>query len=284
MEDSGAGPQDPLDWGIRQREARAHLDDLASALGDIESSVRSELIQGRAAEQICGWVEQHQVDLTVLCSHGARGLSDFDLASTARKLIDRAPGSLLLVPAEVAAKREEVHYGKILVPLDGSPRAESVVPLAMRVAAFHKAEVLFVHIVPSPEITQTGPLDAEGADLERRVIDYNHRAASVYLDKVRARASQSGTVVRALVVGHGSVRTKLERTIREERADLVVMSAHGHTGRTDSPCGSVAEYAATHATVPLLILRDAPRRRLRRASPSSSRPRERGLPFDAARP
>ena len=276
-EDTGAGPPDPLDWGIRQREARAHLEGLVAQLGDLESGIRSELIQGRAAEQICSWAVQHDVDLTVLCSHGAHGVTDWDLASTARKLIDRTPGSLLLVPATAVAK-EEVRYQRILVPLDGSPRAESVVPVAMRIAASQNAEVLFVHVVPVPELTRTGPLDAEGADLERRVVQRNQRVASVYLDRLRARVSPASSRVRALVVGGGSVRTRLERLIREEGADLVVMSAHGHTGRTDSSCGSVTEYAMTHATTPLLVVRDRTRYRMQRVSPLSSRPLERLAP------
>jgi len=274
-ETAGAAPPDPLDWRIRQREARAHLDGLVAQMGDLASGIRAELIQGRAAEQICSWAEQHDIDLTVLCSHGARGVTGWDLASTARKLIDRTPGSLLLVPAVAAAKGEEVRYRRILVPLDGSARAESVVPLATRIAASQKAEVLFVHVVPVPEITRTGPLDAEGADLERRVVEHNHRVASAYLDGLRARTSLAGSRVRALVVGGGDVRTMLERLIREEQADLVVMSAHGHTHRMDSPSGSVTEHAVTHATTTLLVVRDRSLRRVRRVGPSSTRSPER---------
>ena len=280
-EAGGAAPADPLDWGIRQQEARAHLHDLAAQLGGLGSDVRSELIQGRAAEQICSWVEQHSVDLTVLCSHGARGVTDWDLASTARKLVDRTPGSLLLVPAAAAAK-EEVRYPRILVPLDGSPQAESVVPIAMRIAGFEKAEVIFVHVVPVPEITRAGPLDAEGAELERRVVEHNHRVANAYLDRIRARASPAGVRVRALIVGNGSVRMRLERLIHEERANLVVMSAHGFTSRTDSSCGSVTEDALTHATTPLLIVRDRARHRIRRVASSSTRQLERLAPWGHA--
>lgn len=272
-EASGAAPADPLDWGIRQREARAHLDDLVNQLnrlGDLESGIGAELIQGRAAEQICSWAEQHDVDLTVLCSHGSSGVTDWDLASTARKLIDRTPGSLLLVPA-AAAKEERVQYRRILVPLDGSPRGESVVPLAMRIAASQNAEVLLVHVVPVPEIARTGPLDAEAAELERRVQEHNRRVADTYLDRLRARVSQTGSPVRALVIGDGSVRTKLEGLIRDEKVDLVVMSAHGHSGGADGMCGSVTQYTVTHTRTPVLIVRERPSARMRRVEPSSSK-------------
>ena len=277
-ESAGAPPADPLDWEIRRREARAHLDDLATQLRDPESDVRSELIQGLPAEQICGWAEQHGIDLTVLCSHGARGVTQWDLASTARKLIERVPGSLLLVPAVAAIKRGKARYARILVPLDGSPRAESVVPIARRIAASQNAELLFGHVVPAPEITRIGPLDAEGAELERRVIEHNGRVASAYLDRLRAHTSRAGTRVRAVVIGGGPPETGLDRLIREEQVDLVVMSAHGRTGRTDSPCGSVTEYILTHATTPLLVVRDRAVRRSRRVGSSSTRPPERLAP------
>src|SRR5688572_23321867 len=42
-------PSDPLDWGVRQREARADLEQLVSLAGHGDIDVRSELMQGRAA-------------------------------------------------------------------------------------------------------------------------------------------------------------------------------------------------------------------------------------------
>lgn len=272
---TGGSPPDPLHWGIRQREAQAHLDELAAKAAGLESETRTELIQGRPAEQICAWAEHHEAALAVLCSHGERGLTEWDLASNARKLVERVPGSLLLVPAAVAAKNEDVKYQRILVPLDGSARAESVIPVAMRIAAAQDAELVLVNVVPVPEITRIGPLDAEGAELERRVIERNRRVAGAYLDRLRARASQAGCRVRVLVIGNGTARTRLVRAIREEGIDLVVMSAHGQSGRTDSSCGGVTEYALTHATVPLLVVRDRAARRIRRAGPSYARHLER---------
>jgi nucleotide-binding universal stress UspA family protein len=280
---AGGAPPDPLDWGIREREARVYLEGLTRLLGDLESGIRSELIQGRAADQIINWAEQHKVDLTVICSHGACGVTDWDLASTARKLVDRTPGSVLLVPAAVAARQEEVRYRRILVPLDGSPRAESVVPIAVRIAAAQKAELIFAHMVSVPEIIRGGPLDVEGADLKRRVVQHNHRVASAYLHRLRARVSRAGSRVRTLVVGDGATRPKLETLIREERVDLVVMSAHGHTGRTDSPYGSFTEYSLTHATTPVLVVRDRARRRMGRAGLSSTQPGERFTPTGESR-
>ncbi len=272
------GPQGSLEWGILRREARAHLDRLAAELPKLEKGLRAELIQGRAAEQICRWAEQHAIDLTVLCSHGARGLTEWDLASTARKLIDRIPGSLLLVPAAIAMRTQVPSYRRILVPLDGSARAESVIPVALRVAAAQDAKVFLVHIVPIPEMTRIGPLDAEGVELERRVVEHNHRIATAYLDRIRSRLDQGSARIRTRVVRDGNIRARLERMIRDERIDLVVMSAHGYSGRTDWPCGSVTEHAVTHATTPVFVIRERSKHRARRdnppGTPSLSRPEQ----------
>jgi nucleotide-binding universal stress UspA family protein len=269
---AGASPTDPLDWEIRQRQARGHLESLASPLVEFAEGIHTKLVQGRPAEQICAWAERHRVDLTVLCSHGMRGVTDWRLASTARKLIERAPGSILLVPAEAAVKGEQVHYRRILVPLDGSPRAESVLPLAMRIAASQAAELFLLHVVQTPEITRVGPLDAEGVELERRLSAHNRRVATVYLDRLRAQASPRGPHVRAIVMADATAEGGLDRVIREHEVDLVVMSAHGLTGRTSCPCGGLTEYALSHATTPLLMVRDRDSRPVRRAAPSRARP------------
>src|SRR3546814_8945346 len=56
-------------------------------------------------------------------------------------------------------------YQRILVPLDGSRWAESVLPLAARIARAANAEILLAHVVPAPEMIEARPLEME--DKER---------------------------------------------------------------------------------------------------------------------
>jgi nucleotide-binding universal stress UspA family protein len=266
------GPPDPIEWGVRRREARAYLEGLVARAPDDNLAVTTELVQGRAPEQICLWADRNSVDLTVLCSHGGRGRTEWCLAGTARKLIDHVPGSVLLVPAAAARKSDEtIGYHRILVPLDGSPRAESVIPVAVRLAAAQRAEVLLSHVVPVPELTRVGPLDAEALELEQRLTRRNERVAGAYLDRLRARVSQSGVEVRTRVIRDGEPRTRIEALIEDAGVDLVVMSAHGHAARTDVPCGTLTSHLITHASIPLLILRERQQRATRRAQPAATR-------------
>ena len=264
-------PPDPLDWGVRQREARAYLEQLVSLAGHGDVDVRSELIQGRAAEQICGWALQHGADLTVLASHGEHGRSEWTLSSTARKLVDAVPGSLLLVPADGDEGGSAVSYRRIMVPLDGSARAESVLPIATRLAKAHEGELLIAHVTPAPELTKVGPLTAQDLDLEQRVIARNERVARSYLDQIRARLSEAGLAARTVLSRRGDARTRLARLVRREGVDLLILSAYGRRGPRDTPCGSVAAHLLTQVAAPLLVIRERPRRVMKRLSQEAAR-------------
>ena len=259
-------PTDPLDWEVRRAEASEYLGRIASDYGSPQLAVDLDLGQGHAAEQIRAWAGSHQVDFTVLCSHGQGGYTQWSLASTAQKLIGWVAGSLLLVPASAAppSPEREVRYTRILVPLDGSPRAESVVPLAVRLAKAHRSELILTHVVPVPELTCTGPPAAEDLELGQRLVRRNERVARRYLERLQAHLEASRLPVRTVLAREGNVRDELVGIIEREGADLVVLSAHGSTGRTDWPFGSVAGHLMAHCKTPLLIVREPPHGALRR--------------------
>ena len=259
-------PADAFDWEVRRAEARRYLELIFTPHRALDSPLKAELIEGRAAEQIRDWVEDHEIDLTVLCSHGTSGRTEWSLASTAKKLIEGVSGSVMLVPAWSVREtpRDDVRYTRILVPLDGSPRAECALPLANRVARKHGAALELVHVVPVPELTRVSPLAPEDVELEQKLIERNERVGRRYLDQLRTRLSERGLRVRAVLARGRDIRCELLRITSDSHADLVVLSSHGHGGRTERPLGSVAGHLAEHCTTPLLIVRERSRRIARR--------------------
>jgi len=253
-----ATPTDPLDWEVQRTEARRHLAAVESEHAAADVAMGSEVLEGRPAEEIRDWVSSHGVDLTVLASHGESGWTEWSLASTARKLLEGVAGSVLLVPALSVQEplQGEVVYGRILVLLDGSPRAESAVPLALCVTRAHGAELLLLHVVSRPEFSCPCPFDAEEQDLDQRLVDRNARAAELYLAGVRERVAGDGVRVRSVVAVDGDVRGEILRRIAEDHVDLVVFSGHGRGGRAELPFGSVASFLLEHATAPLLVVRE----------------------------
>jgi nucleotide-binding universal stress UspA family protein len=123
-----------------------------------------------------------------------------------------------------------------------------------------------------------GPLTAQDLELEQRVIARNERVARSYLDQIGARVSEAGLAARTVISRSGDARTGLARLVRRENVDLVILSAYGRRGPRDIPCGSVAAHLLGHVTAPLLVVRERPRRVLKRLSegaakrPASARP------------
>jgi nucleotide-binding universal stress UspA family protein len=252
---TGDRPPDPLEWDIRRHEARDYLERHAAVWRQSEVSIGIEVIEGRPAEEICAWARRHGVDLTVVASHGVSGVTEWSLANTARKLCEGVPGSLLLVPAAAPAISGVARYRRILVPLDGSARAESVLPVAAQLARHGDGEVLLAHVVPVPELTEIGVLDAEDLALRERLMQRNQRVAREYLERLRNRLAADGVSVRATVLRADDVRSRLARLIVDEATDVVVLSAHGRGGRCDLPYGTVSASLLAQSTAPLLMVR-----------------------------
>jgi nucleotide-binding universal stress UspA family protein len=176
---AGTAISDPMEWEIRRSEARERLDDIVHARRATYASIDTDLVEGHAAEQICLWARHNDADMTVLSSHGASGPTQWSLASTARKLVDRVPGSFMLVPAAAPAIADEMaRYRKILVPMDGSLRA-SVLPSPSASPAPGR-QVILGHVVPIPELTEIGPLDSEALELRESSSSATSGVASTY--------------------------------------------------------------------------------------------------------
>lgn len=248
------GPADPLEWQMRRSECRRNLEQIASAQGRGGKELESVLLAGPAVDELANWSRDNDVTLMTLATHERARHGSSGLGSTAQGVLDRAETSLLLVPVD-RPDGETISYRRILVPLDGSPRAESVLPVATRLARAHDAELILAHAVPRLETVGEAAPEAQARDLCARLADHNERGARAYLEELRGRLWNENLRVRSIISNQGDPRAQLRRLVADQHVDLVVMSSHGRSGMGDMPCGSVTEYLATHASVPLLIVR-----------------------------
>lgn len=263
LEHSGAHITDPLGWEVARREAAAYLDRLArEASAKWGLAVDSRIEQGRPAERIIAIAQEIAADLTVVASHGEGGAAAWNLGSTATQVLAVSRGSVLLAHAAAPAP-SAVAPARVLVPLDGSLRTESVIPTAVRIAAAHDAELLLVHVVVEP--LPTAVLHAGDLDLARDLATRLEQRAKRYLDHLRDRLPPEARV-RTLVTRHVDERQSLLEISQQESVDLVVLSAHGSVCNAVRPFGSVTHHLLAHSTVPLLVLQDVPEQELARAS------------------
>ncbi len=133
-------------------------------------------------------------------------------------------------------------FKRLLVPLDGSALAESVLPMAAQVTrALGGTLVLF------------RAYDVLSSDVSLRAIEAEAEQALAYLVEVARRPDLAGFQVETRTLGGAAARGILD-AVQEYQADLLVMSSHGRSGFTRLALGSVAEYVIRHTPVPVLVL------------------------------
>lgn len=249
---------DPLEWHYSEAQAGAYLQDVAERLRLAGASAAQVLLQGDPAERVIDHAQAEHVDLILLSSHGRSGLSGWNVSSVVQKILARARVSILLVPAyhPVTAEVAALRYERILVPLDGSQRAECVLPLVGALAPQHDSQVLLAHVVRRPEMPRRAPPSREDQELANALTERNRLEASRYLEELRARLSLPAEV-RLLVEDH--VAATLQQLALEEKVDLVLLSAHGYSGGTRWPYGSLPTSFIMYGNTPLLIVQDLPR-------------------------
>jgi len=249
----------PLRWQFRLTEAREYLSQLTVRIPKLRTRAGSVLQQGVAAETIIRYAASAEVDLIVLSSHGHSGLSEWNISSVVQKVVSRVSIPTLIIRAYHSPRSitQAVRYDRILVPVDGSLRAEYVVPLVIPLASAHKSRVIFAHVVSRPEVPRHTPLTQEEHNLVERIVELNRAAGARYLEQLKARTPLD-THTRLLV--ENDVPLALHRLVDEEQIDLVVLSAHGYTGEPRWPYGSVALNFIAYGTTPLLIRQDVPYR------------------------
>ncbi len=254
---SGLGGTDALGWELARQEAHAYLERLQLQTS-LASGQRVEILleQGKPAERITAMVRECGADLTVLASHGVGEATAWGLGSTAEQVLALTPSSVYLARSEASPP---VRVRRILVLLDGSLRAEVVLPVAARIASANRAEVLLAHVVA--ESGSGGVLRApDDLVLARELASRVETGARLYLASVRDRLTREVPAVRTIVTRSSDERQSALDLARTERVDLIVMAAHGLTCNPARSLGTFAHHIATHSSVPLLLLQDVPGR------------------------
>ena len=143
-------------------------------------------------------------------------------------------------------------FKRILVPLDGSPRAERALPIAARIARASGGTVMLLHVVTAAN--EFGPYQRPST-LPREVVNADSAHAATYLSNTAHSHTLAGAETKVAVLSGPEALTILA-TAKEQHIDLMIMVSHGATGIKRWMLGSVAQKMARYSPVPVLVLRD----------------------------
>ena len=143
-------------------------------------------------------------------------------------------------------------YKTILVPLDGSKRAEAIMPYAESLAECYGAKVILLHVV-EPKSHIVG-LDHMYPILDQYVLEQHTKEAETYLamQQGRLRDKDISSQVR---IAYGPVVEEIAQSAEREGAELIAMASHGRTGLDRVFYGSVAAGVLHRVDRPLLLIR-----------------------------
>ena len=142
---------------------------------------------------------------------------------------------------------------RVLVPLDGSPVAEAVIPFVSRIARPLGLEIVLLRAVPrvTPQITEGSRPTSIVDDMERLA-----REAGEYLQAIADRVSADRLRVSTLV-RVGDAHAEILAGARECEADLIAMTSQGRSALARLFFGTVAEAVLRRSHVPVFIVRTA---------------------------
>jgi len=141
-------------------------------------------------------------------------------------------------------------YEKILVPLDGSKRAEMIRPHVRELASRFQATVTLFKVIDYNYAYYVKG-KSSSSTLEE-VVNAKLKDSELYLDGV---ASRNRGITCKTLVAHGPVVEKIIEAADTEDADLIAMTSHGWGGLARIFYGSVAAGILNRVDRPLFIVR-----------------------------
>jgi len=213
----------------------------------------TEIRSGIARSEICQAAVEAAADLIVMASHGL-GFQHALLGSTAERVVRGAPCHVLVIQdysGRAGPTGPQVFSPRRLVlTTDFSTQSLSAFPYATALARKFGAAVTLLHVVPSHlplELSQLGVVVRE-----QRLL----REAREQMSKTHEKHFQGDSLIQPVVLV-GAPAHDICTTAKNLRADLIVMSTHGHTGLKHYLLGSVVENVLRHAPCPMLVIRQA---------------------------
>jgi nucleotide-binding universal stress UspA family protein len=145
---------------------------------------------------------------------------------------------------------EEWMYKIVLVPLDGSKCAESILPHVESIAKAFESQLILLRVVDhAPDSVTT-----TASQIRKEDFDSEQEDAENYLDKKADELRGKGLNARTLILYGAAVKSIIEAA-QEEKVDLITMGSHGRSGISQAFYGSVAAGVLNRVDRPLLLVR-----------------------------
>ena len=249
--------------GIVRRQSKMIQKRVGIQSGGKPVEVRGELATGYPAEEILRYADENAVDLILMATHGRSGLKRWVMGNVADKILRASKVPVWLVRAGIP---EETPYDKwpkitILVTLDGSELAESVLPHAEVLAKQRgtKPDVVLLRVcepstTPAYYAPELSGVPLNWGEYAQQETARCKQEAKEYLARMEKRLKDSHISVRSEVLV-GKAADEIVDYANKNPFNLIVMATHGRSGLSRWVYSSVAENVLQGVSSPILLIR-----------------------------
>jgi nucleotide-binding universal stress UspA family protein len=250
------GMVNPMNWQMRKSEAESYLKAVQNKLAELNIHSKVQIMEGSPAQQIIEFAQNESVDLIILSSHGRSGISAWNINSTVQKVLLRAYMPVMIIRAyqESSGELLGLKYERLFLPLDGSRRAECILPLAKSICTAQGSKIFLAHVVEEPKLPRQTPLSDDVESLIDELRQINIKEAEKYMQEIENQFQQENYEI--IIESSKQPTVALHNLIDREKIDLVLLSAHGYAGENRWPYGKIALNFIAYGTTPLIIIQD----------------------------
>ncbi len=235
-------------------EYHRDVTDRIARVSDVPLS--STVMSGPMPRGLEAYAEHEHVELVAMSTHGRGPLSRAWLGSVADHVVRHVSMPVLVVrpPEEPQSFAERAPFKRILVPLDGSERAESSVSWALRLGRDRCAEYAFVRAVP-PLFALTSAYLPHAVNETKEILERGREEAEKYLADLERRFRDEELDVTTHVLLGVSPGWGIVRYAEDNGFDVIVVATHGRSGLPRLVLGSVADKIVRGSSIPVMVLR-----------------------------
>lgn len=143
-------------------------------------------------------------------------------------------------------------YQNILVPVDGSELALSVVKHAAELAKAFNSKVIIVEVMTLDPYIAAEYLSAGQTNV---MIERAREFIQKNIDAAKAQFEAQGITAETKLLEGESIARTIIKAVDELNVDLIVLSSHGRSGIKKLLMGSVAQSLITESHVPVFVVK-----------------------------
>jgi nucleotide-binding universal stress UspA family protein len=238
--------------GERIETSKSYLEAIAQSFQGTQVTCFVE--KGKAEDVVIERAAADKNTLIVMATHGRSGMQRWVLGSVADKVLHGSPNHLFLIRANDQGKAiGEAALKTVIVPLDGSPLAETVLPYVVDLAKKMRLEVVLMRAYALPPAITA---EDYGTYTDELIGQIEAEARDYLAEKIREVKGKGLENVSSVVnIGYGA--EEIITLARKTPDNFIAMSTHGRSGIKRWVLGSVTERVVSHSGDPVLIIRPA---------------------------